>query len=57
MLFTIESSFSYLDSRYKYFPNRRGGVGGFGQAPTRRPDNNNDRPAPRVHGRGYRLGD
>ena len=33
----------YRYFRYKYFPNRRGGVAGFGQAPAtrRRPDDNN----------------
>ena len=43
---------------YRLLPNRRGGMGGFGQAPTatRRPANDN-RDARNLGGRGYRLGD
>jgi len=47
-----------VTSRYKFFPNRRGGVSGFGQAPAsrRRPDDDNQG-AHRWGGGGQRLGD
>jgi derlin-1 len=46
---------------YNWLPNRRGGMGGFGQAPTTRrtanDNNNNNRDTRNLGGRGYRLGD
>jgi len=47
------------DILYKYFPNQTNGVHGFfGRAPTNRQNqNDNDRPARNLGGRGYRLGD
>ena len=49
---------NFFHFRYKYFPNRRGGVSGFGQAPAsrRRPDDNDAGGGHRWGGGGHVLG-
>ena len=53
--------FSILNFRYRFLPNRRGGVAGFGQAPaSRRPrddGNDGDGGGFRWPAGGHRLGD
>ena len=43
--------------RYRYLPNRRGGVAGFGQAPTGRRADGGNQGGHRWGGGGHRLGD
>lgn len=57
-VFSSSSSLSFCISRYKYFPNRSGGMSGFGQAPSTRRRPNDDNQGGHNWGRGgHVLGD